>query len=145
MLVNEARKAAGLWVAGEASQVPGFYGAYFAGSMTALPDGAPLPTASDVDIKVLIDDVGVDANPQKFVYHGVVLDISYGSREDIASPEAVLSSYYTAPHFTHPCIISDPSGDLAELQSVVVREYARREWVRKRCEQAREQLEVSLT
>lgn len=145
MLVEIARAAARDWVAEETRRLPNFYGAYFASSMTALPDGAPLPAASDVDIKVLVDAPDVDANPQKIVYRGVVLDISYGSRHDIATPEKVLGTYYTAAHFTHPCIIADPSGDLARIQAIVQREYARRIWVRARCEQARAQLETSLS
>jgi hypothetical protein len=143
--VEHARAVAWQWVMEEASTLPGFFGAYLSGSMSAMPDDAVLPIASDVDVKVVIDDVDVPGNPQKFVYRDVVLDVSYGSREDVGSPEAVLGNYYTAVHFTRPCIISDPSGQMTKIQPIVAREYARRRWVRERCEHAREQMLSSLT
>lgn len=137
MLVRDAKAVARQWIEEESCSLPGFHGAYLAGSMSAMPDDAVLPAASDVDVKVVVDDPAVLANPQKFVYRDAVFDVSYGSREDVASPEAVLGSYYTAVHFAYPSIIADPSGQLTEIQTVVAREYPRREWVRKRCEHAR--------
>jgi hypothetical protein len=145
MRMREARAVARQWVEEEVSSLPGFLGAYLSGSMTALPDDAALPAASDVDIKVVLDGTDVPGNPQKYCFRNAVLDVSWESSDEVRSPEAVLGTYYTAGHFTHPCIISDPSGHLAEIQAVVAREFARREWVRKRCEHAREQLRESLT
>lgn len=145
MRMSEVRKIAGCWVEEEASTLPGFLGAYFSGSMTALPDDAPLPAASDVDIKLVADGTDVEINPQKHLYCGLVIDVSSESVEAIRSPEAVLGSYFTASHFTHPCIISDPTGHLAAIQAAVQRDFARREWVRRRCEHAREQLRESLS
>jgi len=145
MEMGAVRAIARQWVDEEVGSRPDFRGAYLAGSITALPDDAPLPAASDVDIKVILDGPDVPGEPQKCRYRDIVLDISYGSSKDVMSPEAVLGSYFTAVHFTHPCIVSDPSGDLAAIQTVVEREYARREWVRRRCEDALQQLRVSLT
>lgn len=144
MRMHDARTVARRWVEDEASSHPGFLGAYLAGSITALPDDATLPDASDVDIKVVLDAPDVAADPQKHLYRGVVLDVSWGSIEEIRSPEAVLGSYFAAGHFTHPCIIADATGHLAAIQETVRREYARREWVRARAEHARQTLEGSL-
>jgi hypothetical protein len=144
MRMRDARTVARRWVEEEASSRPGFLGAYLAGSITALPDDATLPGTSDVDIKVVLDIPDVAADPQKHLYRGVVLDVSWEPIEAIRSPEAVLGSYFAAGHFTHPCIIADPTGHLAAIQETVRREHARRTWVRARAEQARQTLEESL-
>jgi hypothetical protein len=46
MLVKHAKAVARQWVIEEASNVPGFHGAYFAGSTNWLPDDAALPAIS---------------------------------------------------------------------------------------------------
>lgn len=145
MRLRDAREIARQWVEAEASGLPGVHGAYLAGSISALDDDATVPDASDIDVKVVIDAADVDPDPQKHRCRGALLDVSYGSWAEIASPEAVLANYYTAVHFTHPSILSDPTGELAALQAAVVRDYARREWVRARCDHARRTLEGALT
>lgn len=145
MRVFEARRIVRQWVENEANSLPGFQGAYLSGSMSALHDDAVLPDASDVDVKMLLDDPDVSPEPQKFHYRNLVLDVSYGSVDDVRFPETVLGTYYTAVHFTHPSILSDPSGHLAKIQAIVKREYARREWVRRRCEHAAQTLQQSLS
>jgi hypothetical protein len=145
MRMGDARVIARQWVEEEVSPLPGYLGAYLAGSVSALPDNAMLPDASDVDIKVVMDGTDVPGKPEKYRIRDVVLDVSWGSSEEIRSPESVLGSYFTAVHFTYPCILSDPSGSLTAIQAVVQREYARREWVFTRCEHARKQLRESLT
>jgi hypothetical protein len=141
MLIHDARSIAHQWVEEHAAPLPGFAGAYLSGSMTVLPDEAVLPDASDIDIKILIDATEVDADIQKCLYRGAVIDVSHGSLEHVRTPEAVLGTYYTAVHFMHPCILSDPTGHLAAIREVVQREYPRREWVRARCEHAARQLQ----
>jgi hypothetical protein len=145
MIVRDARDAARNWMLEEARDLPGFHGAFFAGSITSASDNVEFPTSSDVDIKVVMDDPSDTGGPQKFVYQDVILDVSYGSSEDFQSPEMVLGNYYTAVHFVTPSIILDPSGNLTAIQSVVAQEYARRVWVRRRCEHARQQFEEALT
>lgn len=143
MLVRDARSIARHWVGEHAASLPGFTGAYLSGSMTALPDDVVLPEASDIDIKVLLNTTDVTADPRKSLYRGAVIDVSYGSIEDVGSPETILGTYYMAVHFAHPCIISDPTGHLTSIQAVVQHDYPRRQWVRARCEQARQQLQDS--
>jgi hypothetical protein len=144
MYVRDARDIARTWVEEEVSSLPGFLGSYLSGSMSTMPGDAVLPGASDVDVKVILDRPDVPGGPQKFVYRDLVFDVSHGSIEEIRPPESVLGNYYTAVHFTHQCILADPSGYLAEVQSVVERGYDRREWVRTRCDHARLTLEGSL-
>lgn len=139
MLVRDARTIAREWVIEEGSKVPGFGGAYFLGSISAASDDAPFGATSDIDLKVLLEDPGVDTLPHKFVFRGLVFDVAYAPSDEFGSPEAVLRSYPTAVHFAGPSVILDPSGKLTAIQEVVTREYARRVWVRKRCEHARDQ------
>jgi hypothetical protein len=50
MIVKHAKDVARQWVIEEASQVPGFYGAFYHGSTNWLPDDAPFPATSDVAV-----------------------------------------------------------------------------------------------
>lgn len=145
MLVADAKAVARQWVEEERPSIQNFHGAYLAGSMTCLPDNASLPDASDIDIKVILDLPDVLADPRKLVYSGAILDVSYGPVKDVASPEAILGSYFTAVHFAHPSILSDPTGRLSQIQAVVASDYPKREWVRRRCQHARQTLETTLT
>ena len=53
MLVKDAKAVARQWVIEEAGNVPGFVGAYFAGSSSWLPDDVVLPPTSDLDLNVV--------------------------------------------------------------------------------------------
>lgn len=145
MLVRDAKQVAQQWVRAEASRQPDLYGAFVSGSTSTMPDDAPLPAASDVDVKLVWDRPAVPLDPQKFRYRGVILEISDAARADFASAEAVLANYHTAVHFTHPALLLDPTGHLTAIQPIVAREYARRYWVQRRCEHARTSLLTSLT
>jgi len=136
MLVSEAKAAARQWVLERGRQTPGVVGAYFAGSVNWLADDAEFPATSDLDVKLVVDDPGAAPRPGKFVYRGVLLEVSHVPRDALRSPEVVLGSYHLAGGFRTPSIILDPTGALTALQEAVSREYAQRRWVRARCEQA---------
>ena len=136
MLVREARTIAQRWVEVEASNMPGFAGAFIFGSVNWKPDEKPLPATSDLDVRVVLDAAEIPPGYHKFVYEGVLLEISYGLLGDFELPEAVLSDYATAGHFTRPCILADPRGQLGRIQAVVAREFPRRKWVQARVEAA---------
>jgi hypothetical protein len=140
MLVTQAREAARRWVLAEAGKVPGFCGAYYAGSVTWLPDDAVLPATSDLDVMVVLADANPPLTPGKLIYEDVLLEVSYIARDRLASPEQVLGDYHLAGAFRTPSIIVDPSGHLTALQAAVAREYARRQWVRRRCEHAADEV-----
>ncbi len=140
MLVKEAKAVARRWVLDEGYRVPGFWGAYYAGSTNWLPDDAALPPTSDLDVAVVLDEATPPGKPGKLLYQGVLLEVSYFSREQVRSPEVVLSHYHLAGSFRTPSIILDPSGQLAALQAAVSRGFAQRRWVRRRCEHARERV-----
>ena len=52
--VGDAKSIARRWVEDEAAGSPGFVGAYLAGSVLDLPDDAPLPETSDLDVNVVV-------------------------------------------------------------------------------------------
>jgi hypothetical protein len=144
MLARDAKRIATEWVLAQATDTPGFHGAFFAGSITTARDDAPFPPWSDIDVKIVLDRKTAPVFPQKVLYRDIVLDVSYATAAELRSPELVLSSYYTAVHFAQPGIILDPTGQLTEVQRTVEREYAARSWVRTRCSHARELFEQSL-
>lgn len=137
MIVRHAKDVARQWVLEEASQESGFCGAFFHGSTNWLPDDGTLPPTSDLDIMVVLADSNLPDKPGKFIYRNVLLEVSYLPQDQIQSPEMVLGQYHLAGSFKSPGIILDPSGSLTELQAAVAENYAKRQWVYKRCEQAR--------
>ena len=136
MLVKQAKDVARQWVEADATKTPGFQGAYFAGSANWLGDDAEFPATSDLDVNLVVDGPLPPLKLGKFIYRGVLLEVTYLPRDALRSPEAVLGSYHLAGGFRTRSIISDPSGALTALRDAVARQYARRRWVRTRCEQA---------
>jgi hypothetical protein len=137
MIVKDAKDAARQWVIEEASRAPGFYGAFYAGSANWLPDDAALPATSDVDVWVVLADPNPPDKLGKFIYRDVMLEVSYLPSDQLQSPDLILGDYHMAGSFRTPNIILDPSGHLTKLQAAVSKEYAKRQWVYKRCEDAR--------
>ncbi len=140
MIVKQARDAARRWVREEANAVPGFHGAYFAGSANWLPDDVSLPATSDLDINMVVTGSNAPNKRGKFIYRGVLLEVTYLSLDQLRSPELVLSHYHLAGGFRTPSVILDPSGQLTELQAAVARSFAKRHWVSRRCAHARDRV-----
>jgi hypothetical protein len=140
MLVGEVKEVARHWVADEGVRLPGFFGAYFSGSVNGPPDDAPHPATSDVDVHVILERASDLLKLGKFVYQGVLLEVSYIARDELGSAEAVLGNGPFAAAFRFPCVILDPSGQLTALQEAVSRDYAKRRYVRLRVERAASRL-----
>jgi hypothetical protein len=140
MLIKDAKAVAREWVSAEASKAPGFYGAFFHGSSNWLPDNAALPATSDLDVMVVLADPIPPVKLGKFIYRDVLLEVSYLPREQLQSPERILGDYHLAGSFRTPSVIADPSGQLTTLQAAVSKDYAKRRWVLKRCEHARDKV-----
>jgi hypothetical protein len=136
--VGEAKAAARRWVATEAAGMPGFAGAFFHGSINWLADADPFPDGSDLDVMLVLDGPLPPTKPGKFVYDGVLLEVSQLSRAQLGTAEGILGQSHLAGSFMGPSIIADSTGTLTPLQAAVAREYARRPWVRARCEHARD-------
>jgi len=136
MLVREAKGAAREWVLERGCRAPGFLGAYVTGSTIWLPEDVPFPATSDLDVKLVLENVGQAPRPGKFLYRGALLEVGLVPRDRLHRPEAVLSSAVLASGFRTESIILDPTGMLASLRDAVSREFARRRWVRIRCQRA---------
>jgi hypothetical protein len=118
--------------------MPGFVGAYTAGSVNDLPDDAPLPPASDVDVMVVIDETVAPPKPGKFSFRNVLLEVTYLTLEDVRIPELVLSHYHLAAGLQSAHVLADRTGHITALQSSVATSFADPYWVRLRCEMARD-------
>ena len=140
MIVKQAKDVARQWVIEEASTAPGFGGAFYHGSTTWLPDDAALPATSDVDVMIVLADPNPPVKPGKFSYRDVLLEVSYLPGDQLRSPDLVLGQPHLAGSLRAPSIIADPSGQLATLQAAVSRDYAKRRWVYRRCEYARDKI-----
>jgi hypothetical protein len=140
MLVKQAKAIARRWVIEEATKIPGFSGAFYHGSSNWLPDEAFFPATSDLDIMVVLADPIPPDKPGKFFYQDLLLEISYIPLDELQSTEEVLSQSHLAGSFHKPNIILDPTGQLTSLQAVVSKNFAKREWVYKRCEHARDKI-----
>lgn len=136
MKVLDAKIAARRWAEEEAAKIPGFFGAFFHGSVNDLAEDAVLPAASDVDVMVALTDPEPPNKPGKFLYEGALLEVSYIPLDRIRTPEMILGQYRIAGSFRKPGVILDPWGTLTRLQNVVAREFAKRPWVVRRCEDA---------
>lgn len=137
MLVSDAKAIAHQWVMEQATQLSGFQGAFYHGSSNWLADDDILPATSDLDVMVVLADPNPPEKPGKLIYRDVMLEVSYLAADQLQSAEQVLGQYHMAGSFRGPGIIADPSGRLTQIQETVAREYAKRRWVYRRCEDAR--------
>ncbi|WLQ37088.1 hypothetical protein P8A18_28260 [Streptomyces castrisilvae] len=144
MRVGTARAAAVRWVAAHARSVPGYRGAYFSGSTVGRADDAELAASSDVDVVVVTEDEDPPVKPGKLRYGGALLEISYVPWAELRDAETVLSSYHLAGSFRVDTVIDDPTGGLRALYADLSPRFAEREWVRRRCLDARRRVEGRL-
>jgi len=142
--VREAKRIAKDWVEAESTSIPNFRGAFLTGSINWKNDEDPLPPASDVDLKVIVDIDSHDPifegdlRHQNLSLEGITLEPTFNSIQDFSSPEQVLADYRYAAHFTVPNILSDPSGELTRIQKTVAEQFAMKKWVVKRIDKARD-------
>jgi hypothetical protein len=134
---GDARAIARDWVFEEARRLPGFCGAYFTGSINWCADDAVLPVSSDLDLVLVFESESQLREREKFLRHGVLIEATRFSVDRLRSPEQILRDYHLASAFRTPSVILDPTGHLTALQSAVSRDFAKRYWVRQRCEDVR--------
>jgi hypothetical protein len=137
MRVSQARRIARDWVLDEGSRLPGFAGAYVAGSITWMSDDAELAPTSDLDLN-LVFDATAEALParHKLVRQGVLLELTHLPLDLVRTPEQVLGHAALAGGLRVPSVLLDPTGHLTALQAAVARSFADPVWVRRRCEDA---------
>ena len=122
------------WLTLHGSAIPGFRGAYLVGSILRMPTGAPFPAASDVDLHILLQSGSrpMDENLE-VCYKGVPIECGFWDFEAHCDASAMLADPRFAPNLAITQILADPTGKLEQLRQVVVREFARKEWVAARC------------
>ncbi len=76
----------------------------------------------------------------KFRHEGLLLEISYLSSEEVSSAKQVLGQYHLAGSFRNDGVLADPTGRLTKIQREVARDFAKRKWVIRRCEHARDRV-----
>ena len=128
------------WVDQTGRKTRGFAGAFLHGSINWLTAIDPLPATSDVDVILIIDGATPPDKIGKIRHEGVLLDVSSLPFRELSSAEDVLGQYHLAGSFAGSSVIADPTGRLTALQSAVSRDYAKRRWVRRRCEHARDKV-----
>jgi hypothetical protein len=137
MFVQAAKALARQWVEAEGSKTPGFAGAFLHGSINWLADDAILSPTSDVDVMVVLDGPLPTVKLGKFMYQGLLLEVSYLPLAEVQSPEVILGQSHMAGSFQGASVIADPTGQLTQVQAEVSKEYAQRRWIYARCEDAR--------
>ena len=113
---REAKEIARQWVIENPAREPGFYGAFFVGSINWLADETPLPETSDIDIQLVLEGPKPPFRLNTFRHRGLLLEVSYAGSEEFQSADAISGNYILACHFARPCIISDPTGQLTQIQ-----------------------------
>jgi hypothetical protein len=140
MRVDVAKAIAGDWVRGYGAALPGFRGALLHGSILDLADDALIPSASDLDLLVVLDDPESVAKPGKVRYRGVLLEVSLIAFDQVDDPATVLGTYPIAPSFRVNGLLADPTGRLAEVQREVAAHFADPAWIAVRVAQAAEKV-----
>lgn len=135
MLAAQAKKITSSWVEEFGSQIPGFAGAFFHGSINWLADDALLPSTSDVDVLLVVETPPAQ-KIGKLIYRGVIIEASYLPAQEVSSAEHVLGLSHLAGSLRGNTLIADPTGHLRAIQQQVTREYAWRKWVTRRCQHA---------
>lgn len=144
MKVGYARNIAKEWVMQQGSKVEGFLGAYFAGSTAEMHEEAELSKSSDIDIMVVISTEEVPLKLGKFIYKGVMLEITFLCWKQLASAEQVLVSHHLANSLRIDTIITDPTGCIHKLQTQVSQYFSEKDWVYRRCQNVLNNIESSL-
>ncbi|HEU5088911.1 MAG TPA: hypothetical protein VFT99_15760, partial [Roseiflexaceae bacterium] len=140
MLVRTAKALAAQWVSEDGSRLEGFAGAFSHGSINWMSDDALQPPTSDVDVMVLLSGPQPEVKIGKFVYQGVLLEVSFMPAGELADAERVLETPHLAGNLARATILADPNGTLRSLQRQVAGRYNRRSSVQQRCRQTEQKI-----
>jgi len=140
MLVREARSIAENWVRRCAENDASVRGATYLGSTPHMDSEDTLPDGSDVDVLLYVDESHESmTDHRRTAVQGLVVDhAAVPSQHMYAMPESVLADAIAAPSLSVPSVILDRDNVLCPLNEVVIREYAKPEWIRRRLDAHRE-------
>ncbi|HWV22677.1 MAG TPA: hypothetical protein VNZ58_00675 [Thermomicrobiales bacterium] len=144
MNIEAARSCARNWVEAEGVALPGFVAAFLAGSTNDLSDDAELEPTSDLDVMVVLEGINTRLKPGKFVYRGVLLEVSIIDVDVLSCSETVLGHYHLGRVIATARILADPTGLLTRLRNDVADHFGERKWIEKRTHQAAETVLVRL-
>ena len=141
MKIKEAKQIAVEWISKQKSEIPGYCGVMYWGSINSRDEKDEMCPTSDIDIRFY--QFGKDAliEQAKLEYKGINIDASY---EDINAEnyvERVLSWPYEAVHFSRDNIIDDPTGRIRAIYEQVAPQFGDEKWIRVRLERVRENAE----
>lgn len=135
LLVGQAKKIALEWV-NQYAATHEIIGAFLNGSSTVLREEDILPTTSDIDINMIIDQIKVPPKIGKFVYRGVLLEVSFFPLELISPIRKALTTYEIANSFKQDNILVDKTGYLKQVVSLVSKHFSHPRWIGIRCQNA---------
>ena len=133
----DARRAASDWIDTVGQTLPGFGGAWLAGSLAWLADDAAVPPWSDVDVMVVM----AGASPPKLgklLHQNALLEISFIGDDEIASAESLAANYRVSCSFVQGKMLADPTGRLRGLQNALRPTFLEPAAIRDRMTQARD-------
>jgi hypothetical protein len=122
---SEAQQLAKRWIKEHRETIPGYRGAYLAGSLCWLDDEDLVSTFSDIDIHLIVDDAELRAKPGKFEYRGALLEVSIEPRSLIDDPESTLGTSAVAASIARHKILDDPECLLRPAFDWIAAEYPR--------------------
>jgi hypothetical protein len=130
-----ARRAAAHWIETTGRHLPGFTGAWLAGSVAWLPDPELVPPWSDVDVMVVLND----ATPPKIgklAHQDVLLEISFISAHEV-DPGPLAANYRVSCSFVQGKLLADAGGELERVKTALRATFWTPESLRDRIAQAR--------
>ncbi|ADO71981.1 hypothetical protein [Stigmatella aurantiaca] len=129
------------WAEQEGSRIPGFHGAFVAGSVARMAPDTELEPWRDLDVVMLTREPQmVKAERMELVHEGIILESSCLSAAPFHSAETILSTPEHADNIAAGIILADPTGELQQLHKQVAAEYSRKRWVKARLDFQRKDL-----
>ncbi len=137
MLVREIKALTTEWVSENASQLPGFMGGFFRGSLTEAQDDAEFPIGSDLDLTLVFEGALPDTPLRSDLHDGVIIGGGFWPLTRLQPLERVLSDYRIGYSFRLPHVLPGASDRLCEMAAAVSRDFPKRHWAMKRVDDAR--------
>lgn len=144
MLVHEARNVARQWLDGQRESIPGYRGAYLAGSICWLDDQQDMPGYSDIDLHVVIDTEQLTPKLGKIRYQEALLEISHESAELFSDPGTLLGNAAIGASVSRNQLLDDPTGTLAPIFKTVAEQFPERIHVVERLDALQQRIRTSM-
>jgi predicted nucleotidyltransferase len=132
--VKEIKNKASKWLDENIDRFEGAIGVFLFGSLAYMDDDDDFPFFSDIDIKIVVEDVHkFERFKNKEEFKGLVVDWGIVDKEIFSSIDALLLNPYFGQQFLKNNILVDKNGFLGLCQSEVERRYNEPYYVKERC------------